>query len=495
MTGQTRSRLARSGRRAASGARQRLVRALGGVGPARVVVVLSAVGGLASADVATVGASASQLRESLHITNTDVGLLVAVSSLVGAMASVPFGMLADRARRTTVLSISIALWGVAMLWGATATSFGMLLLSRLALGVVTGSAGPVVASLVGDYFPGGDRGRTYSFIGLGELVGAGIGFAVTGDIAVLSWRAAFASLAAPAFALAWFVARLPEPVRGATYFTVPGSVRGQGRVPRGGSGGSSGPGPTDAQRLALEHGVRPHPGLLKADPGQMGIVQATRYILSVKTNILLIVSGALGYYFFAGVETFGVEFVKEHYRIDQALANLLMIVVGGGAVAGIAIGGPLGDHLLRRGKLHGRVLVAAVAAAATPVLFVPVLVTRSVLAALPYIVVAALALSAQNPPIDAARLDVMPAPLWGRAEGVRTLVRAGAQAVAPLLFGAVADLFGGGHSGLLWTFAIMLLPLGASAYFLFRAVRTVPADVATAAVLARRAELDGARAA
>jgi hypothetical protein len=97
LTGQTRSRLARSGRRAASGARQRFTRALGGVGPARVVVVVSAVGGLASADVATVGASASQLRESLQITNTDVGLLAAVSSPVGAMAPVPLGMLADRA--------------------------------------------------------------------------------------------------------------------------------------------------------------------------------------------------------------------------------------------------------------------------------------------------------------------------------------------------------------------------------------------------------------
>jgi MFS family permease len=495
LTGDMGSRPERIWRRAVNAARARVVGALGGAGPARVVVVLSAVGGLASADVATVGASASQLRESLGIGNADVGLLVAVSSLVGAAASVPFGMLADRARRTTVLSVSIALWGVAMFWGATVTSFGTLLLSRLALGVVTGSAGPVVASLVGDFFPGGDRGRTYSFIGLGELIGAGVGFAVTGDIAVLSWRAAFASLAVPAFALVWFVARLPEPVRGETFFRVAGSSHDKAREGLGGRAGPSGPLPTDAQRLAIEQGIRPHPDLLVADPARMGIVEATRYILRVKTNIFLIVSGACGYYFFAGVETFGVEFVKEHYHIDQALANLLMIVIGGGAVAGVAIGGPLGDHLLRRGKLHGRVLVAAVAAAATPVLFVPVLATRSILAALPYIVVAALARSAQNPPIDAARLDVMPAQLWGRAEGVRTLVRAGAQAVAPLLFGAVADLLGGGHSGLLWTFAIMLVPLGASAYFLFRAVRTVAADVATAAALAGHSALGRAQAA
>ena len=57
-----------------------------------------------------------------------------------------------------------------------------------------------------------------------------------------------------------------------------------------------------------------------------------------------------------------------------------------------------------------------------------------------------------------------------------------AQASAPLLFGAVSDyVFGGGRSGLQWTFAFMLLPLAASAYFLYKALRTYPRDVATAA--------------
>ena len=130
-------------------------------------------------------------------------------------------------------------------------------------------------------------------------------------------------------------------------------------------------------------------------------------------------------------------------------------------------------------------MVAAVAASVTVLLFVPALVTHSLLTALPYVVLAAAALSAQNPPIDAARLDIMPPWLWGRAEGVRTFVRTGAQALAPLLFGAVSDyVFGGGTAGLKWTFVVMLLPLAASAVFLFSAARRYPSDVATAAVTA-----------
>jgi hypothetical protein len=81
----------------------------------------------------------------------------------------------------------------------------------------------------------------------------------------------------------------------------------------------------------------------------------------------------------------------------------------------------------------------------------------------------------------------MPPLLWGRAEGVRTFLRTLAQALAPLLFGAVSDyVFGGGRSGLMWTFVVMLAPLAASAVFLARGLRTYPRDVAVAAAEARR---------
>ncbi len=482
----------RTARRGANAARARLTVTLGGATRTRVVVVLAAVLALSSADAATVGASAIQLREGLHIDNTDIGLLVAVSSLVGAVASVPFGMLADRVRRTWTLSFAIVLWGAAMLWSATSSSFGHLLLTRLALGVVTAAAGPIVASLVGDYFPGGERGRIYSFILTGELVGAGAGFAITGDVAALSWRAAFVILALPAFFLAYLVFHLPEPVRGGQ-----GALRpelGVLPVPAGQVSEEPEAPPeeddaakiTDAQRLALRRGIRPDERLLSERPrDSMRFLTAVRYVLHVRTNVALIISGACGYYFLAGVQTFGVEFTRDQYHVDQVLANLLMLVVGGGAAAGVLIAGPLGDRLLGRGHLSGRIQVAAFAAVAVVLLFIPALITHSAFAALPYIVLAGAALSAQNPPIDAARLDIVPSFLWGRAEGIRTFVRTGAQALAPILFGAVSDLLSGNHpySGLRWTFVIMLVPLSASAFFLFRAMRRYPVDVVTAGVV------------
>jgi MFS family permease len=469
------------GSAAASAFARRLTRALGGEERTHVIVVLAAVLGLSGADAATVGASATELRSGLHITNTDIGLLVTVSSLVGAFATLPFGVLADRITRTRVLGATIVLWGGAMLWSATAGSFGDLLWARLFLGAVTASAGPMVASLVGDWFGSWERGRIYGVILAGEYLGAGVGFAVTGNIAALSWRAAFVILALPAFALAAVVLRLREPERG-----------GKGLLAH-----ESQPHPilepdettteTDAQRLARERGLTPDAELIVEPRAarRMGLVRATEYVLRVRTNVVLIAASACGYYFLAGLQTFGLEFSKEQYGIDQALASTLLLVIGGGALAGVLFGGAVGDWLLKRGVLNARVLTPAVAAGLTAILFVPAIFTRGAVTAVPYLIAAAFFLGAQNPPLDAARLDIMPPLLWGRAEAVRTLLRSLAMALAPLLFGAVSDhVFGGGRSGLQWTFAVMIVPLGASSWLLFKGLRTYPADVATAAASA-----------
>jgi MFS family permease len=478
---------------------------LGGRERARVIVALASVLALSSADAATVGAAAGPLRAALHISNTDIGLLVTVSSLVAAVASLPFGVMADRWSRTRILGIAVGTWGVAMLWSATSSSFGHLLLTRTVLGVVTAAAGPLVASLVGDYFEGAERGRIYSYILTGELVGAGLGFAVTGDIAALSWRAAFVLLGLPAFVLAWYVLRLPEPTRGghapllregengAGGFdsppgAAPGVVSPDGSGQPNGSGQPDGSGQearhTDAQRLAAERGVQPEADkiLPGAELPSLGLIGAIRAVLRIRTNVILIVAGACGYFYLSGLSTFGTEFVKEQYNVNQAVANLLLLVLGGGAVVGVLVSGSLSDRLLRRGFLNSRILVAAVAALAATVLFIPALTARSAVNALPYLILAALMLSAQNPPIDAARLDIVPALLWGRAEAIRTTLRSLAQSLAPLAFGLTSDhLFGGGRSGLQWTFAIMLLSMGASGVILLRAMRTYPQDVATAA--------------
>jgi sugar phosphate permease len=362
-----------------------------------------------------------------------------------------------------------------MFWSGAAGSFQMLLLSRLALGMVLGTAGPVISSLVGDFFPPQDRARIWGYILSGDLIGSGFGFLVSGNVAsVLSWRASFWLLGTVSLGVGWLIwRRLPEPERGAQ------------------SGGrQSGRGLAD--RIARRPDSEPRAELvLDEDPSRMPLARALRYVLRVRTNVVLIVATTVGYFFFAGLRTFGVVFARGHFGLGQSVAATLFTLVGLGALAGVLLGGRFADALIRRGYTRARIAVPAVAFLLAPVFLAPGLLATSLAVALPLFFVGAAAFSLPNPPLDAARLDVMPSRLWGRAEGIRTFVRTLATAGAPLLFGIVADALGGSGTqhaagGLTYAFLIMLVPLALNGLILTRALRTYPRDVATAVESDRR---------
>src|ERR1700753_3285017 len=112
------------------GVRGEVVKRTGGPARARVIVLFALVLALNGADASTVGAIAPQLESGLHIGVTDIGLLASVSLLVGAVFTVPVGLLVDRPKRMPILSLSIILWSLASLFSAFARSFITLLLPR-----------------------------------------------------------------------------------------------------------------------------------------------------------------------------------------------------------------------------------------------------------------------------------------------------------------------------------------------------------------------------
>jgi MFS family permease len=184
---------------------------LGGADRARVILSFAAVLGLDGADKGSIGAMAGPLRSAFHVGQTDLGLLLTVSLLIAAAATFPFGWLVDRHNRIRLLSRAVAGWGTAMAISAAAPTYRFPLWSRAALGAVSACAGPAAASLVGDEFPSAERASVYGSVLTGEIVGTGIAFLVSGELAAWSWRAAFIALAIPAGFLAWFLRRIPEP--------------------------------------------------------------------------------------------------------------------------------------------------------------------------------------------------------------------------------------------------------------------------------------------
>ena len=497
---------------------------LGGPARTRVIVLLACILALDSADKGAVGAMAPQLEAAFHIGNLDIGILSTVSSLVGALFSLPMGVLTDRTRRTRLLTISIVVWGLAEAASGLSSSFIMLLLIRLALGAVTATAGPAVGSLTGDLFPAGERSRIYGFILTGELLGSGAGLLISGDVGSISWRAGFVILAIPSLALAWVIHRyLPEPARGGQSRLFPGDEEivavdeaGTATAPAGGSDRSAGSERSDEDSVVLEQvqekGIPPNPDVvLEGDPARIGMWEAVKWVLKVRTNVLLIVSSALGYFFFAGLKTFAVLFARGQYGISQSVATLLAVVVGASAIVGLIFGGRLADRMLGQGRINARLVVGAVGYLAAAVILIPALLSHDLAVALPLVMLGAAALSAPNAPGDAARLDVVPSRMWGRTEAIRTFLRTLLEAFAPLLFGFVSQLFGspsgGGFGagvnnkaahvsaasahGLSYAFLVMLAPLAAGGYFLLRARRTYPSDAASAAESEQRTAEEG----
>ncbi|MCX3063042.1 MFS transporter [Streptomyces beihaiensis] len=476
---------------------RRAERAVGGRDRLRVVLLLSLVIALDGADKATVSVNAGSLEQLFGIGHTRIGLLVSVTSLAGAAATLPAGVLTDRVTRTRLLAFSMILWSAAMIAASAATTYGFLLASRAALGVVTATAGPTVASLVGDFFPARERAHLYGYILAGELFGTGIGYVVSANLSqLLSWRVSFAWLALPGILLVWLLNRLPEPPRGGPGLPASG---GQGVARSTGTGENAEEPAADEHQPSVQEVVdasrsEPRPDrVLHEDLRRMPAWRAFRYVLGIRTVVLVITASALGYFFFAGVRSFGLFYITHRYGLSKSTASAFVTLIGVGVLAGLMAGSRLPDLALRRGHAGGRILVPAVALLVVGPVFVPGLLVSSPLLALPFLTVGAGLLAVPNPPLDAARLDVVPPGLWGRSEAARTLVRAGVESSSPLLFGLLASqVFGGlGRTGgLEAAFLVCLVPLAAAGLLTLVALRTYPRDVATARASSRASPAD-----
>jgi predicted MFS family arabinose efflux permease len=462
---------------------------VGGPARLRVVAVLAAVLAMNSADTGTLGAVAVQLEGDLHISHAQLGLLASVSAAVGAAACLPVGVLADRVNRVRLLATTIVVWSGAMAASGLATSYLWLLVSRVALGAAVAAAGPVVASLIGDLFTPTDRARAYGWVLSGEVLGSGVGLLVGGEIsAALSWRYAFLLLAAASLVLSVVLLRgLPEPARGGESW-VPAGARGIPMPDNDHDPARDDEDESESASVKVLASATVRPVRERVRPvADLSLWQSLRYLLGIPTIRLLIIASSVGYFFFAGLRTFAVIFVEQWYHQDQSAVSGLILVIGVGALAGVLLGGRLTDRVLSRGVLTARVAFPAVAYSGAAILFVPGLFSQAVLVALPLYVAAAAALSAANPPLDAARLDVVPAGMWGRAESLRTVLRFMAEAVAPATFGLVADGLGHGRTGtgLRDAFLVMLLPLLGNGILVWLARHSYPGDVATASACDR----------
>ena len=348
------------------------------------------------------------LKEEFGLSNSALGILSSSYVIVVTLGTVPFGYLADRKRRTRVISWGTAAWGLTMIWTGLAWSYASLLGARMMLGAWDPCDNPTSQSLLADYYPKVQRSKVMSTYQCGQLLGILL-VPISAAMAVTwGWRSAFFFLSIPAFIVAILARRLPEPVRGQ-----------QDRI---------------QQQL--------DPTLAHASTyDEMSGRTAYRELFHVHSFALLTVASGIGALFYGSIGTWSPSFFVRYHdmSISQAATAISLLALGG--LAGVLLSGWLADYLTFRGFRAGRVLVAA----AARLLALPLFVLTFVLASTPFMLVAftlaAMCLVAPQAPINAARADVLHARLRGRGAAADVVLQSVCGAIAPTLVGVLADVY------------------------------------------------------
>jgi MFS transporter, Spinster family, sphingosine-1-phosphate transporter len=170
---------------------------------------------------------APAIKTDLNIGDAEMGLLFGtVFALFYALFSLPLGRLADGWTRTKLLSICLIFWSAATGLAGFASSFAVLALSRLGVGIGEAATQPAGTSLVYDYWPKHRRGFVMAVMASAIAIGIG-GSLVLGGVAagwwdsthpgssLKGWQFAFFVASAPGFVVAVLLWFLREPVRGA----------------------------------------------------------------------------------------------------------------------------------------------------------------------------------------------------------------------------------------------------------------------------------------
>jgi MFS family permease len=348
-----------------------------------------------------IGILSIPIQQELGLSDTQLGLMRGLSfALFYSTLGVPIAMLADRKSRTWIMTIALTVWSAMTALCGLAQNFWQLFAARLMVGV--GEAGGVAPaySLLADYFPPDRRGRAMAAYSFGIPIGSAVGIIFGGVIAtVLDWRWAFIIVGLMGVALApLFKLTVKEPPRGR--FDPPGS---------------------------------------KTTPAPIREVLAT---LVRKPSFWTLSIGAasssmMGYGLFAWLPAFFVRSWGDSLGAAMAWLPGWMVPDGAGPVlfagyfygaivllggiAGIWLGGQLGDRFAKRGK-GAYALVPAVAFVTTIPFFVVGMLSDSILVSfLVFLVPTALGLAWLGP-VLAAFQGIVPPNMRATASAIFLLI-------------------------------------------------------------------------
>lgn len=141
---------------------------------------------------------------------------LATAFLVCYMLAAPiFGWLADRMSRWLLVGIGVILWSLASGGSGMATTFSILLFTRMLVGIGEAGYGPAAPTIIADLYPIERRGAVLAWFYMAIPVGSALGYALGGFIAHRwGWRMAFYAVVPPGILLGIWALLMRDPPRG-----------------------------------------------------------------------------------------------------------------------------------------------------------------------------------------------------------------------------------------------------------------------------------------
>lgn len=357
---------------------------------------------LHQSDKLLIGPLTTDIIDTFHLTNTQMGAVVTGALIVGAVLYPIWGYLYDRYARAKLLALASAIWGATTWLSAVAPTYPSFLATRASTGI-DDSSYPGLYSLISDYFGPTLRGKIYGFLQLTAPLGylAGMGLAL-GLGPLIGWRKVFYITGSLGLVIALLI-----------LFAVRD-------IPRG----SSEPELADLDRI----------GTYRFDSKiALGLFRKRSLLFLFAQGFVGVFPwNALAYWVFAYLE------LERGYAPDAILGTMAptILVLAGGYF----VGGALGDYFFKRSK-RGRLLVsmAAVLVGAVLITFtlnVPV-DERARFSGM--LIVTALFIPFSSPNVVSTVYDITLPEVRSTALAIQYFIENGGAALAPLIVGVIAD--------------------------------------------------------
>jgi MFS family permease len=143
-------------------------------------------------DRGNLATAAPLIKDQLHLTNTQLGLLLSAFFWTYTPGQLVSGWLAEKINPYRTLALGVALWSLATALTGLATGFATLFALRLVLGVGESAGFPCSSKLLAQHLPAHRLGAANGLISVGLALGPAFGTLMGGLLmARLGWRPVF----------------------------------------------------------------------------------------------------------------------------------------------------------------------------------------------------------------------------------------------------------------------------------------------------------------